>query len=175
VADTSGRLTLGELLALLSQAACVVTNDTGPMHMAIALRRPTVCLFGPCSPDHYGVEQPGVEILYHRVFCSPCVHEVDQPPCAGDNVCMQRIGAGEALGAVSRAIQAHRGAQAAQGEGEAVDVPARCSDVGDGDGEGSTAAIDGRGAPLGVYVRGSVRNWPNAGADRKSAHSSRHP
>jgi ADP-heptose:LPS heptosyltransferase len=89
--NTTGRLTLGELLALLEGAACVLTNDTGPMHMSIALQRPTVCLFGPANPEHYGQNLPHVEIFYGRVFCSPCLHEADEPPCNGNNICMQRI------------------------------------------------------------------------------------
>lgn len=154
--DTAGTLTLGEMLTLLSRAACVVSNDTGPMHMAIALGRPTVCLFGPCSPDHYGVEQPGVEILYHRVFCSPCVHEVDRPPCAGDNVCMQMIGAEEALAAVRRAMEIHTLARAAQAEGARSDTDVRCTDVlGEADPRG-VATLDAHGFPLGVVVRASV-------------------
>jgi ADP-heptose:LPS heptosyltransferase len=91
VVNTSGRLRLGELIALLEGAACVLTNDTGPMHMAIALRRPTVCLFGPADPEHYGQNLDFVEILYSRVFCSPCLYEVDEPPCHGNNFCMQQI------------------------------------------------------------------------------------
>lgn len=89
--DTSGRLSFSELCALLESARCVITNDTGPMHLAIALGRPTVCLFGPGDPAHYGTERPDVSILYEGVFCSPCLYHTDQPPCAGDNVCMQRI------------------------------------------------------------------------------------
>jgi ADP-heptose:LPS heptosyltransferase len=91
VSDLSGALSLGELFALLELADCVLTNDTGPMHFALALRRPTVCLFGPVDPNHYGVDAPNVSILYEPVSCSPCVHEVDSPPCRGDNVCMKRI------------------------------------------------------------------------------------
>jgi ADP-heptose:LPS heptosyltransferase len=91
VLNTAGRLTLGELLALLQGAACVLTNDTGPMHMAIALERPTVCLFGPANPEHYGQDLPYVDIFYAQVFCSPCLYEADEPPCNGNNVCMQRI------------------------------------------------------------------------------------
>jgi ADP-heptose:LPS heptosyltransferase len=91
VANTAGLLNIGELLALLEGAACVLTNDTGPMHMAIALGRPTVCLFGPVNPEHYGQELPYVEIFYEQVSCSPCVHEADDPPCGGNNICMQRI------------------------------------------------------------------------------------
>jgi lipopolysaccharide heptosyltransferase II len=101
VANTAGCLTLGELLALLEEAACVLTNDSGPMHMAIALRRPTVCLFGPVSPEHYGQPLNNVAIFYEPVFCSPCVHEVDRPPCNGNNVCMQRIKPAPVIASVS--------------------------------------------------------------------------
>lgn len=105
VIDTSGRLSLGELFALLKRAACVVTNDTGPMHFAMALDRPTVCLFGPVSPDHYGVRKPNVEMIYHPVYCSPCAHELDEPPCAGDNVCMQLIAVSEVVQAIERRLK----------------------------------------------------------------------
>lgn len=90
VTDTSARLRLGELLALLEGAACVVTNDSGPMHMAVALGRPTVALFGPGSPSQ-APSVEWVERLYQPVFCSPCVHEVDPPPCGGDNACMKLL------------------------------------------------------------------------------------
>ena len=91
VCNTAGCLALGELLALLEGAACVLTNDTGPMHMAIALERPTVCLFGPAHPEHYGQDLDYVDIFYSQVFCSPCLYEADKPPCHGNNICMQRI------------------------------------------------------------------------------------
>jgi ADP-heptose:LPS heptosyltransferase len=91
VINTAGRLALGELLALLEGATCVLTNDTGPMHMAIALQRPTVCLFGPAHPEHYGQDLDFVDIFYSQVFCSPCLYEADEPPCHGNNICMQQI------------------------------------------------------------------------------------
>lgn len=91
VIDTSGKLSLYELFALIEGAACTITNDTGPMHVSIALARPTVCLFGPGHPDHYGVHREDVVVLYRPVACSPCVYEIDEPPCAGNNVCMQMI------------------------------------------------------------------------------------
>jgi ADP-heptose:LPS heptosyltransferase len=104
VIDTAGRLTLGELLAAIAAARCVVTNDSGPMHLAIALRRPTVCLFGPVDPEHYGVQAHGVETLYRPVFCSPCVHEYEPPPCGGNNVCMRLIEPAAVLDAVHRVL-----------------------------------------------------------------------
>jgi hypothetical protein len=75
------------------------------MHFSIALDRPTVCLFGPVSPDHYGVRKTNVETLYHPVYCSPCAHEIDTPPCAGVNICMQLITVPEVLAAVQRQLQ----------------------------------------------------------------------
>jgi ADP-heptose:LPS heptosyltransferase len=106
ITNTAGRLTLGELFALLDGAACVLTNDTGPMHMAIALQRPTVCLFGPANPEHYGQELPFVEIFYARVFCSPCLYEAEVPPCNGNNICMQRIKPQPVVEAVERLAKA---------------------------------------------------------------------
>ena len=104
VLNLAGTLSLGGLLALLEGAACVVTNDTGPMHMAWALGARTVCLFGPVDPLHYGREGTGVELLHRPVYCSPCVHEVDLPPCNGNNICMHLIDVHTVLGAVERSL-----------------------------------------------------------------------
>jgi heptosyltransferase-2 len=137
VANTAGRLTLGELLALLDAAACVLTNDSGPMHMAIALGRPTVCLFGPANPEHYGQELPNVAIFYDQVFCSPCLYEADRPPCNGNNVCMQQIKPKPVIEIVSKLA----GGNAKVG---AVSVPQVVSEAPDG-------------APLGVVIRASLK------------------
>jgi ADP-heptose:LPS heptosyltransferase len=142
VANTAGRLTLGELLALLDGAACVLTNDTGPMHMAIALRRPTVCLFGPANPEHYGQELPYVTIFYARVFCSPCLYEADQPPCDGNNICMQRIKPEPVVEAVLRLAGSESHVKASQ----AVEAATRLPVIND--------APDG--TPLGVVTRASL-------------------
>ncbi len=104
VLNLAGELSLGGLFALLEGAACTITNDTGPMHMAWALETPTVCLFGPVDPDHYGWEGARVEILYKRIYCSPCVHEVDEPPCHGNNMCMKLITVDAVMEAVQRIL-----------------------------------------------------------------------
>jgi ADP-heptose:LPS heptosyltransferase len=89
--NSAGLLSLSEAFALIEGASCVLSNDTGPMHMAFALGRPTVCLFGPVDPAHYGIGGPNIVTFYAPVPCSPCVHEIDKPPCDGNNVCMQRL------------------------------------------------------------------------------------
>jgi ADP-heptose:LPS heptosyltransferase len=100
VLNAAGHLGLGELLALLEEAACVVSNDSGPMHMAVALGRPTVGLFGPCAPAQFRIESEQVAVLYRPVPCSPCVHSGAPPPCGGDNVCMKLIEVDEVLALV---------------------------------------------------------------------------
>jgi len=90
VVDSSGKLKLDELIAVMKNAAGIITNDTGPLHLALALRKKTIGLFGPCSPDQYGQMQTCIPV-YTNVYCSPCVHEFINPPCAGDNQCMKRM------------------------------------------------------------------------------------
>src|SRR5260370_26094413 len=41
---------LGQLMTLLRNAACIVGGDTGPLHFAVALGTPTVAIFGPANP-----------------------------------------------------------------------------------------------------------------------------
>jgi ADP-heptose:LPS heptosyltransferase len=102
--NLAGVIGLAELFALVEGAACVITNDTGPMHVAFSLRRPTVCLFGPGSPAHYGIDRDDVQIIYKGIFCSPCIYETDEPPCAGQNLCMQWITPSEVFDAAERLL-----------------------------------------------------------------------
>ncbi len=50
---------LGQLMALLRNAICVVGGDTGPLHLAVALGTPAVALFGPTDPARNGPYRPG--------------------------------------------------------------------------------------------------------------------
>lgn len=88
--NLAGKTSFDELIQLIFRAELVITNDTGPMHMAFACNTPTIALFGPCSPDKYGWNA-NAKIIYKQVYCSPCVHEFVTPPCNGDNTCMQLI------------------------------------------------------------------------------------
>ncbi len=61
------RCDLGQLIALSRRASLVVGGDTGPVHLAAALGRPVVALFGPTDPLRNGPEFPGahVRVLRH--------------------------------------------------------------------------------------------------------------
>ncbi len=93
VRSFAGRTSLGGLLALLQRADCLLTNDSGPFHFGTALGTPTVGLFGPVHPDHYGrMGDPARTVIFYRpTVCSPCVHLTHAPPCGGKNHCMQLI------------------------------------------------------------------------------------
>lgn len=104
VIDSSGKLTLNELIALIAKTTLLITNDTGPMHLAFGLKVKMVSLFGPCSPQQYGGMGNTIAI-YKNVYCSPCVHDFLIPPCKGDNQCMKKIATIEVVDAVGKAFR----------------------------------------------------------------------
>ncbi len=69
-----GRTAIRQLAAVLERARLVVSNDTGALHLAVALRRPVVALYGPTSPvltGPYG--DPAVTRVIHHPGCCPIV------------------------------------------------------------------------------------------------------
>ncbi|NIA21374.1 MAG: lipopolysaccharide heptosyltransferase II [Anaerolineaceae bacterium] len=70
--DLIGRTDLKTLAAVLQRAECVVTNDTGPMHLASAMGRPIVAIFGPTNVNLTGPYGRGHTMLAERADCAPC-------------------------------------------------------------------------------------------------------
>lgn len=67
-----GKTSLKQLVALMERAAVVIANDTGPMHIASALNRPLVSLFGPTNPIRTGPYKRMDTVLRVNIACSPC-------------------------------------------------------------------------------------------------------
>jgi len=71
--DLTGQLTLPEMIEWIRLSELVVTNDTGPMHAAAALRKPVVGLFGPTEPHRTGPYGQLNSVLQLKLACTPCL------------------------------------------------------------------------------------------------------
>jgi heptosyltransferase-2 len=65
-------LDLAMLAAVLAHLDLLVSNDSGPMHLAAALGVPTIALFGPTDPRRTAPAGEGHRVLYRNLWCSPC-------------------------------------------------------------------------------------------------------
>ena len=83
----TGKTDLAEVVAILSLVDLLVTNDTGPAHIASALGRPTLVIFGPTNPLTTRPLSPMAEIVRHPPDCAPCMLR----DCPIDHRCMTAI------------------------------------------------------------------------------------
>ena len=72
VKNMAGVTTLEQALAVLATADAVVSNDSGLLHVASALNRPVIGLYGPTDPDHAPPFSDVAKAISLRLSCSPC-------------------------------------------------------------------------------------------------------
>ena len=103
--DLAGMTSLSELAALIRRSAISVTNDSGPMHLAVALDRPVVSIFGPTDPVWIGPYRRADAVLHADLECSPCYLR-KLKHCHYDHACMHSVSAPAVIERVERILSA---------------------------------------------------------------------
>jgi heptosyltransferase II len=93
VTNLAGKTTIRQLMSLLRTCDVLLTNDSGPMHIASALGTPLLALFGSTNDRTTGPYK-GAQIIHKHVTCSPCYRR----ECPIDFRCMTSISAEEVYG-----------------------------------------------------------------------------
>jgi len=95
------KVTLRQLAGMIERCDVMLSNDTGPMHISVAIGTKTVALFGP--GNHIKFQPIGEKhtTIRHDVPCSPCKQFTDK---CKDNICMKMITVDEVWDAVRRSL-----------------------------------------------------------------------
>lgn len=101
IEDFTGTTDLLGAVDLLALATAVVSNDSGLMHIAAALNKPLIALYGSSDPRHTPPLDPGAVIIWHHLACSPCFART----CPlGHLRCLEDLGADEVDAALARLL-----------------------------------------------------------------------
>jgi len=103
--DLAGMTGLSELAALIRRSTISITNDSGPMHLAVALDRPVVSIFGPTDRIWIGPYQRANAVLQANLACSPCYLR-KLKHCHHDHACMRSISAQAVVERAERILSA---------------------------------------------------------------------
>ncbi len=82
--NACGQTSLRQALQLVSRCRLLLCNDSGLMHVAAGLGRPTLALFGATDPARTSPSGPMARVLYRPAPCSPCLErecQVEGQPC----------------------------------------------------------------------------------------------
>lgn len=97
----AGKTDLKELIEVIRGAKFVVSNDSGPMHIAAALGIPVFAIFGPTDPLITGPYGEGHTIIREDIQCSPCFKKA-----CNDLKCMDRLSVEKVYGIIKTALKA---------------------------------------------------------------------
>jgi heptosyltransferase-2 len=93
-------LSLGSLKEILRRCDLLITNDTGPRHIAAAFDVPIITVFGPTHPTWSEINHPTEKQIAVEVFCGPC----QKKRCPLDHRCMTRVTPAMVLKAASELL-----------------------------------------------------------------------
>ncbi len=101
VLNMIGRTSVRQLMAILASVRLVITNDSGPMHVAAAFGRPIVALFGPTDHSATSPLSSRFSLVRKETECAPCFKR----QCPTDHRCMADISADDVLHAVETLLK----------------------------------------------------------------------
>lgn len=100
----TGRTSLSQAIEVLDVVELLITNDTGPAHIAAALGRPTLVIFGPTNPLTTQPFSSSAQIVRHPPDCAPCMLR----DCPIDHRCMTAISPEEVLERARKMLSSER-------------------------------------------------------------------
>jgi lipopolysaccharide heptosyltransferase II len=105
--DLVGMVELEDLSALLRSLKLLVSNDGGPLHMAVASGISTVSIFGPVDDLVYGAYPPGADhfIVKSDLDCRPCYSNFRLAVCDKDRECLRQVSVGAVFDAAVRLLK----------------------------------------------------------------------
>jgi heptosyltransferase I len=111
--NVAGETSLTELAALIRRSALSVTNDSGPMHLAVALDRPVVSVFGPTDSVWIGPYGRADAVLQSGISCSPCYLRA-LSRCPHHHACMHNVAASAVIECAEKILRRQSGAALAE-------------------------------------------------------------
>lgn len=87
----AGKTDIKELISIIRSARYVITNDSGPMHIAAALNIPVIALFGPTNPVRTGPYGKNNIIVKSDIECAPCYKKNCKRVKCMDNISVEKV------------------------------------------------------------------------------------
>ena len=102
-ANLAGRTSLRQLAAVIGLADLMICHDSAVSHLAVALKRPLVCLVGPTNPNRTGPYRRTEDVVQLRLDCMPC-YQRRLHQCRYDHRCMNDLGVDAVVAAAERSL-----------------------------------------------------------------------
>ena len=99
--NLAGRTSLVETAAVIDRSALLVSGDSGLLHIAVGLGKPTVSLFGPGRSRKWAPKGVRHFVINKELSCSPCTTYGTTPSCPDNVQCMQKITVDEVYNAIT--------------------------------------------------------------------------
>jgi len=98
--NLASRTSLAETAAVISESALLLSGDSGVLHLAVALAKPTVSIFGPSSPEKWAPRGAHHLVLRSVHSCAPCMRYGSMPSCPDRVRCLNDVTVDQVTAAV---------------------------------------------------------------------------